>query len=367
MLSTTAKTAYLVLQDGSVFKGKAVGKIGTTSGEIAFNTSMTGYQEVFTDPSYFGQIIVMTNSHIGNYGANEMDIESSGITINGLVCKKFSEKFSRKMGSTSLDSYFMDHQLVGISEIDTRQLVRHIREKGAMNRVISSEIENIDTLKKMVADCPDMSGLELASKVTTKEYYTMGAENASLRVALLDYGTKKNIGQSLVDRGCYVGVFPAKTSPAEILAWKPNGIMLSNGPGDPAAMDYAIENIKELVNSNTPIFGICLGHQLLALASGLNTYKMHHGHRGSNHPVQNLMTGQSEITSQNHGFAVKFDDSLSSEVELTHVNLNDDSVEGIRLKNKHAFSVQHHHESNPGPHDSWYLFDDFVTLMNKHK
>ena len=367
MIVTIAKPAYLVLQDGTVFKGEAVGKIGTTSGEIAFNTSMTGYQEVFTDPSYFGQIIVMTNNHIGNYGANEMDMESDGIKINGLVCKKFSNKFSRKMESTSLDSYFMDNELVGISEIDTRQLVRHIREKGAMNGVISSEIEDIDTLKKMVSECPDMSGLELASRVSTKEFYTMGENSAPLKVALMDYGTKKNIAQSLVNRGCFVGLFPAETKASEVLAWGADGIMLSNGPGDPSVMDYAIDNIKELVASGTPIFGICLGHQLLSLASGLSTYKMHHGHRGSNHPVKNVISGRSEITAQNHGFAVKFDEAAAAEVELTHVNLNDDTVEGIRLKNKPAFSVQHHPESNPGPHDSWYLFDDFITLMNKNK
>ncbi|MCC7297211.1 MAG: glutamine-hydrolyzing carbamoyl-phosphate synthase small subunit, partial [Bacteroidia bacterium] len=299
-MSSIPVSAYLVLQDGTVFKGKAIGKIGTTTGEIAFNTGMTGYQEVFTDPSYFGQILIMTNDHIGNYGVNAAEVESDSIKISGLVVKKFSPNFSRKQGSYSLDEYLTENHLTGISDIDTRELVRHIRDAGAMNAVISSEITDIEELKKIVAACPDMSGLELASKVTCDAFFTMGDANAPRKVALLDFGSKMNIARCLVARDCYLGIFPAKTPAAEIMAWNPDGIMLSNGPGDPSAMDYAIDTVKTLVDSATPTFGICLGHQLLSLASGLETYKMHHGHRGLNHPVKNLVSGRSEITSQNH-------------------------------------------------------------------
>jgi carbamoyl-phosphate synthase small subunit len=366
-VSSNPVPAYLVLQDGTIFKGNAIGKIGTTTGEIAFNTGMTGYQEVFTDPSYFGQILIMTNDHIGNYGVNSEEIESDSIKIAGLVCKKFSLNFSRKLNSSSLDEYFTQNHLVGISDVDTRQLVRHIRQAGAMNAIISSEISDMDLLKKMVAECPDMSGLELASKVCSTSFHTMGNADAPRRVALMDYGNKLNIARCLAERDCLVGIFPAKTTAAEVLAWKPDGIMLSNGPGDPAAMDYAIAAVRELVNSGIPTFGICLGHQLLSLASGLKTYKMHHGHRGLNHPVHNLITGRSEITSQNHGFAVEYNEALKETVRLTHVNLNDDSVEGIARLDKPAFSVQHHPEANPGPHDSLYLFDQFVDLIEKHR
>lgn len=366
-MSSIPVSAYLVLQDGTVFKGKAIGKIGTTTGEIAFNTGMTGYQEVFTDPSYFGQILIMTNDHIGNYGVNAAEVESDSIKISGLVVKKFSPNFSRKQGSYSLDEYLTENHLTGISDIDTRELVRHIRDAGAMNAVISSEITDIEKLKKIVAACPDMSGLELASKVTCDAFFTMGDADAPRKVALLDFGSKMNIARCLVARDCYLGIFPAKTTAAEIMAWNPDGIMLSNGPGDPSAMDYAIETVKTLVDSATPTFGICLGHQLLSLASGLETYKMHHGHRGLNHPVKNLVSGRSEITSQNHGFAVKYDDSKNSTIKLTHVNLNDDSVEGIQRLDKPAFSVQHHPEASPGPHDSLYLFDQFVDLIDSNK
>ena len=359
--------AFLVLQDGTVFQGKAIGKIGTTSGEIAFNTGMTGYQEVFTDPSYFGQILVMTSDHIGNYGVNPADVESGSIKIACLVCKKFSNTFSRKMESASLDEYFTVNNLVGISDIDTRHLVRHIRNAGSMNAVISSEISDLAELKKIVSECPDMEGLELASKVSSERFYTEGTTEAPHRVALRDLGSKKNISQCLVKRGCHLGVFPARSTAEEILQWNPQGIMISNGPGDPAAMDYAVETVKALVDKGIPTFGICMGHQILSLASGLSTYKMHHGHRGLNHPVHNLDTGRSEITSQNHGFSVKYDEKLKDKVKLTHVNLNDDSVEGIARLDKPAFSVQYHPEASPGPHDSHYLFDQFISLIEKHK
>jgi len=357
----------LVLQDGTVFKGNAIGKIGTTTGEICFNTGMTGYQEIFTDPSYYGQIIIMTNDHIGNYGIKDDEVESDRIMIAGLVCKKYSQTYSRKMGDRSLDDYFTENQVVGISDIDTRQLVRHIRETGAKNAIISSETDDIESLLQQLGSVPDMSGLELASVVSTSEFYESGSADAPHKVALLDFGTKKNIMRCLEERGCRLGVFPAKTAAQTILDWKPDGIMISNGPGDPAAMTYAISCIQELLKAGIPTFGICLGHQLLSLASGLKTYKMHHGHRGCNHPVKNLVTGRSEITSQNHGFAVEYNEALSETVALTHINLNDNSVEGIARKDIPAFSVQHHPEASPGPHDSWYLFDQFVTLIEQHK
>jgi carbamoyl-phosphate synthase small subunit len=359
--------ALLVLQDGTVFRGTAIGKIGTTTGEICFNTGMTGYQEVFTDPSYTGQILIMTNDHIGNYGVRDVEVESDSIKIAGLVCKKFSQQFSRKMDSYSLDTYFTENNLVGIADVDTRQIVRHIRDSGAMNAIISSETEDVEELKRQLSACPDMSGLELASTVSSDSFHTLGNEDAPIRVALLDYGSKKNIARCLMERGCYIGVFPAKTASADVLAWNPDGIMISNGPGDPASMDYAITCVRDLVEKGIPTFGICLGHQLLSLASGLTTYKMHHGHRGLNHPVKNLVTGRSEITSQNHGFAVKYEDSANEKVMLTHLNLNDNSVEGIARKDKPAFSVQYHPEASPGPHDSMYLFDQFIELIQKHK
>jgi len=342
----------LVLQDGTVFRGTAIGKIGTTTGEICFNTGMTGYQEVFTDPSYFGQILVMTSDHIGNYGVHEEEIESDGIKIAGLVCKKFSHNYSRQNGSDSPD---------------TRQLVRHLRETGAKNAIISSENMDVEALIQQLNAVPSMDGLELASKVSSTEFHTMGDEQAPLRVALLDYGNKLNIARCLVERGCYLGIFPWNATAADVKAWNPDGLMISNGPGDPASMDYAIAAVRELVDGGMPTFGICLGHQLLSLASGLKTYKMHHGHRGLNHPVKNLVTGRSEITSQNHGFAVQYDETFSHKVQLTHINLNDDTVEGIARLDVPAFSVQHHPEASPGPHDSWYLFDQFIDLIQKHK
>lgn len=366
MNATNLTTALIVLDDGSVFEGNAIGKIGTTIGEICFNTGMTGYQEVFTDPSYYGQILIATNNHIGNYGAMEQDSESDGIKIAGLVVKRFSEHYSRPMADSSLDDFLMQSHLVGITNIDTRELTRIVRSKGAMNAIISSEITDVEQLKTKLAEAPSMEGRELSSKVSTSEVYYQGDENSDIRIAIMDYGMKRNIAKCLNDRGAYTAVFPAKASPEEVMKFKPNGVMLSNGPGDPASMDYAISNVKALLESNIPTFGICLGHQILSLASGLSTYKMHHGHRGLNHPVLNKQTGLSEVTSQNHGFAVSAD-NIPDNVDLTHVNLNDNSVEGIRLKDRPAFAVQYHPESNPGPHDSRYLFDDFIKLIKEHK
>lgn len=366
MNSTNLTPAVLVLENGDVFKGNAIGKIGTTTGEICFNTGMTGYQEVFTDPSYFGQILIATNNHIGNYGALAADTESDSVKIAGLVVKRFSEHYSRPMADSSLDDYLMDSNLVGIANIDTRELTRIVRSKGAMNAIISSEITDIDTLIAKVKEAPRMEGLELSSKVTTKSIYKQGPADADIRIAILDFGMKKNIARCLNERGAYTAIFPAKSSVKEIMEFKPDGIMLSNGPGDPSAMDYAIDTVKELVAINIPLFGICLGHQILSLACGLTTYKMHHGHRGLNHPVLNKQTGLSEITSQNHGFAVS-PENVPSNIEVTHVNLNDDTVEGIKVKDKPAFAVQYHPEAAPGPHDARYLFDDFIKLIKEHK
>jgi len=326
---------------------------------------MTGYQEIFTDPSYFGQLMVTTNAHIGNYGIKNDAIESDSIKIAGLVCKNLSIPYSRKEANQSIQDYFEDDEIVGISDVDTRSLVRHIRSKGAMNAIISSEILDIDTLKKKLADVPSMDGLELSSQVSTKTPYFVGNEKAKYRVAVLDLGVKKNILRNFDSRDIYAKVFPAKTTFEEMETFKPHGYFISNGPGDPSAMPYAISTVKTILAADKPLFGICLGHQLLALANDIRTVKMFNGHRGLNHPVKNIIIDHCEVTSQNHGFGVVPEDVRSSDkVEITHINLNDQSIEGIRVKGKKAFSVQYHPESSPGPHDSRYLFDDFIQLMN---
>jgi carbamoyl-phosphate synthase small subunit len=330
---------------------------------------MTGYQEIFTDPSYFGQIMVMATSHIGNYGVHEDEIESDSLKIAGLVCKKFSPSFSRAGAKGSLQSEFEQENFVGISDVDTRALVQHIRDNGAMNAIISSEELDIVKLQEKLNLVPSMEGLELSSKVSTKEAYVVGDEStANYRVSLLDLGVKKNIVRCLVERGCVVKVYPHNATAAQLADFNPDGYMLSNGPGDPSVMHNEIEVVKELVKTDTPIFGICLGHQVLALGQGLSTIKMHNGHRGINHPVKNLVTGKCEITSQNHGFVVSLDSiKNNTAIEMTHQHLNDDTVAGIKLKNKAVFSVQYHPESSPGPHDSRYLFDEFVTNMKVNK
>ena len=358
--------AILLLEDGTVFHGKAAGKIGTATGEICFNTGMTGYQEVFTDSSYYGQILVATNVHIGNYGVHLEEVESDSVKIASLVCRNFNVNYSRKLAASSIEDYFIEQSLVAITDVDTRAVVRHIRDKGAMNAVVSSEITDIKKLHEVLSAVPSMAGLELSSKVTTKKPYIVGNKNASYKVALLDLGVKKNIIRSLVERGCMVQVFPMNSSYREMKAWEPDGFMISNGPGDPSALTGVIETVKQILNDNNPLFGICLGHQVLALACGIPTYKMFNGHRGINHPVKNLLSGKCEVTSQNHGFSVSGEAiSKNKNVEVTHVNLNDNTIEGFRVKDKAAFSVQYHPEACPGPHDARYLFDQFVSSMAK--
>lgn len=365
---TIAQPALLVLQDGTVFHGKSTGLNGTAWGEICFNTGMTGYQEIFTDPSYFGQLMVTTNAHIGNYGVHPEEVESEGIKIAGLVCKNFSQYRSRPASNKSLFEYFQAENKVAISDVDTRALVRHIREKGAMNAIISTEQLDINELIKQLAEVPSMEGLELSSKVSITEPQFFGDENAAFRVAAIDLGIKKNILRNLAKRNCYIKLFPWNTNYEEMQSFNPDGYFLSNGPGDPAAMPKVVEEVRKVIDSNKPVFGICLGHQMVALASNLSTYKMHNGHRGINHPVKNLESGKGEITSQNHGFAVQMADVESSDIiSLTHIHLNDNTVAGIERKDKNCFSVQYHPEAAPGPHDSSYLFDAFIRRMIESK
>ena len=355
------KKALVLLADGTIFYGKSVGIDGTVTGEICFNTGMTGYQEIFTDPSYFGQIMVTANAHIGNYGVNASEVESEGIKISGLVVRNFSFEHSRVDSDGNLKDWFVAHNLVAISDVDTRALVSYIRDHGAMNAIISTETDNIDELKSKLSKVPSMQGLELASKVSTKEPYFVGDENSKLKIAALDIGIKKNIIRNFVKRGACVKVFPYDSSFEDLHSWNPDGYFISNGPGDPEPLKQAQELAKEIIKRDLPLFGICLGHQVIALANGISTYKMHNGHRGINHPVKNLLTGKGEITSQNHGFAINREDTeMHPDVEITHVHLNDHTVAGIRLKNKNCFSVQYHPEASPGPNDADYLFDQFI-------
>ncbi len=366
-MSTTRPAAVLVLQDGTVCYGKSFGAIGTTTGEICFNTGMTGYQEVFTDPSYFGQVLIMNVVHVGNYGVKDNEIESDSVKIKGLIGRNLEDQYSRKTAQGSLEDYLKKHNIVSIADVDTRSLVAHIRTRGAMNCIISSDTTDIEVLKKKLQDVPSMDGLELASQVSTIETYELGDKQSQIRIAVMDYGVKKNILNCMVERGAYVKVFPAKTPLEEVKKFEPHGYFISNGPGDPAPMDYAVNSLKQILKEEKPVFGICLGHQLLALANDIPTFKMHHGHRGLNHPVKNLVTGRSEITTQNHGFGVDPEAVKKADhIEVTHVNLNDQSIEGIRVKGKPAFSVQYHPEATPGPHDSRYLFDDFIQMIKEH-
>ncbi len=367
MKMLSKEPAYLLLEDGTFFEGTAIGKKGTSGGEICFNTGMTGYQEIYTDPSYTGQIIVNTTSHIGNYGTLTEEQESGSPTISGIVVNEYAQLHSRETADSSLQDYLEKHDVVGIADVDTRMLVRHIRSKGAMNAIISSDLPE-NELKNRLEKVPSMEGLELSSKVCATESYLIGDENSSIKVAVLDLGIKASILKNMSDRGAWCKVFPAKTSFAEMQSWSPDGYFISNGPGDPAVMDYAVETVKDILEADLPLFGICLGHQIIARACGISTYKMHHGHRGLNHPVKNLVSGLSEVTSQNHGFVISEEDANHSElVEVTHVHLNDDTIAGIKIKNKNAFAVQYHPESSPGPHDSRYLFDQFIQLIKDNK
>lgn len=359
--------AILALSDGTVVHGKAFGKIGTTGGELCFNTSMIGYQEIATDPSYYGQLMMMTYPHIGNYGVSARDDEARNVMIAGLIVRSYSRQYSNTMADGDLHEYLERHGIVAITGVDTRRLVRHIREKGVMNAVISSEISNAEELVEKAKQWPSMSGLELASKVSRNEAQTLPAENSIAKVAVLDYGVKQNILNNFLQRGCTLRVFPAQADFAEIEEWNPDAFFFSNGPGDPNPMDYGLETVQKAKATGKPLFGICLGHQLMSLSEGLRVHKMFVGHRGANHPVKNKNTGKVEITTQNHGFSVD-PDSVSPEIaRISHINLNDGTLEGLEFKNFNGFSVQYHPEASPGPHDSAYLFDQFTERIKIYK
>ena len=435
MHQTKPDKAILALADGTVVHGHAIGHRGTTGGELCFNTSMTGYQEIFTDPSYHGQLMMMTYPHIGNYGVSSRDDEARKVMISGLIVRAFSHHYSNPMADGDLESYLQRNRIVGITGIDTRKLVRHIREKGVLNAVISSETDNADELVEKAKEWPSMVGLELASKVTRNEPQTFkpadfedlfpqisqsadpvvpvepvdaftgepqfpgsgatpaGSSDAGhdvvrdagqsagqqaagqqpsdqqqlLKIAALDYGIKQNIINSFLKRGCKLRVFPAQADFDTIMEWQPDAFFFSNGPGDPNPMDYALETVTKAKETGKPMFGICLGHQLMAMSEGMEVMKMFVGHRGANQPVKNLRRGRVEITTQNHGFAVDPDTVTDEIAEITHRNLNDGTLEGLNFKRFNGFSVQYHPEASPGPHDSSYLFDEFVGRIRKHK
>ncbi len=358
--------AILLFEDGRIFQGNAFGHTGETTGEVCFNTGMSGYQEILTDPSYCKQIVTMTAPHIGNYGVNPEDIESERVQVAGFVIKEETAVPSNWRSTQSIGEYLDAHKIVGIQNVDTRAITRHLRDQGAMNGIISSVDLNIDSLKEKLVKVPSMAGLDLAKEVTTDSSFewSKNGSTGNYKVAAIDFGIKHNILRLLESHGCDVTVFPANTSADDILKFDPDGVFLSNGPGDPAAVTYGIEMVKQLVGKK-PIFGICLGHQILALALGAATFKLKFGHRGINHPVRNEDNGVVEISSQNHGFVVD-PESLPKNVVQTHVNLNDNTNAGIRCDDMNAFSVQYHPESSPGPHDSRYLFQQFADLMNSH-
>ncbi len=356
----------LALADGTVVRGTSIGFAGETGGELCFNTSMTGYQEIMTDPSYHGQIMMMTYPHIGNYGAMDDDMEARRPMIAGFVVRQFTQRYSNQLADESLDRFMKRHRLVGISGVDTRTLVRHIRTKGVMNAIISATDLDDESLIEKARQWPAMDGLELASRVTVGEPYDYHLGDG-VRIAVFDYGVKLNILRTFKVRDCTVRVFPASTPLENVLGWKPDGLFFSNGPGDPRAMPESVALVKEVFQSDIPMFGICLGHQLMSLASGFDVYKMFVGHRGANHPVKNLQTGHVEVTTQNHGFAVSEESVAGHLAEITHLNLNDQTVEGLRFKNRVALSVQYHPEASPGPHDSHYLFDSFLEDIEKHR
>jgi carbamoyl-phosphate synthase small subunit len=359
------KPAILALSDGTVVHGRAIGITGTTGGELCFNTSMTGYQEIFTDPSYYGQLMMMTYPHIGNYGTMSRDDEARRVMIAGLIVRSFSDDFSNPIADGSLQEYLERNKVVGISGVDTRMLVRHIRTKGVMNAVISSDITDEKELVKKAKEWDSMTGLELATKVTRKEAQTIPSDGP-YRIAAMDYGIKQNIINNFVNRGCTLRLFPAETPADEVMAWEADGYFFSNGPGDPnASSHYGLPVVDAAKKSGKPLFGICLGHQLMALSEGIPVRKMFVGHRGANQPVKNLGTGLVEISTQNHGFAVDEKKLDKSKVEVTHINLNDKTIEGLKFKNFPGMSVQYHPEASPGPHDSGYLFDRFLEMVKE--
>jgi carbamoyl-phosphate synthase small subunit len=358
--------AKLVLEDGTIVRGTAIGSRGLTGGELCFNTSMTGYQEIMTDPSYYGQLMMMTYPHIGNYGASDIDMEAEEPMVAGFIVRSFTHRHSNRQADESLDEFMRDHDLVGIAGVDTRALVRHIRDKGVMNAVISSAELDDDALLDKAQDWPNMDGLELASKVTTASDY-LYCEGAGPRIAVYDFGVKQNILRSFRARGATVRVVPGDTPLDDILDWNPDGLFFSNGPGDPRAMSDAIDRVGRALDTGIPIFGICLGHQLMSLAQGFDVYKMFVGHRGANHPVKNLDTEKVEVTTQNHGFAVDEDSIDDARARVTHVNLNDDTVEGLRFKTFPGLSLQYHPEASPGPHDSHYHFDAFMEMVAEER
>jgi carbamoyl-phosphate synthase small subunit len=355
---------YLLLEDRTVYKGKLIGAQQKTFGEICFNTGMTGYQEIFTDPSYKGQIVVLTAAHIGNYGIHAEETESNQIQIDGLVLKNYSVHYSRSKANDSLDGYLKKYNKTALVNVDTRALVRHIRNKGAMNAAIAPVSIPVDQLFAELKNQPSMAGRDLTEEVSTKQAYWVNPEG-QIKIALLDFGVKTNIIRCLVEREAAVKVFPSLSTFEELTSIGPDGIMLSNGPGDPSVLSHAIHVTRKILDAGIPLFGICLGHQILAKALGLSTYKMFNGHRGLNHPILNTLTQKGEITSQNHGFAVVAESELIN-AQVTHLHLNDGTIAGIRATMAPAFSVQYHPESSPGPHDSRYLFDQFIeTIKNK--
>jgi carbamoyl-phosphate synthase small subunit len=372
--------ATLLLEDGRVFRGLGHGFEGEAVGELVFNTSMAGYQEILTDPSYAGQLVTMTYPLIGNTGINADDMEARQPFLEGLVVRRFARHVSNWRSAESLDDYLRRNLVPAISDIDTRALVRHIRTKGAMRAIVSLIDDDIDSLKQKVIDAPEMIGRDLASSVTVQKSYEAArqdmdyiefaalqpASEPAYRVVAYDFGIKTNILRDLTHCGADVTVVPSTTSAADVMRLAPDGIFLSNGPGDPEAVDYAVRNVRELLGKK-PIFGICLGHQIMSLALGGRTFKLKFGHHGGNHPVMNIDTGRVEITAQNHGFAVDPNSFDDDEVRMTHLNLNDQTLEGLEHRNLSAFSVQYHPEASPGPHDSYYLFTKFFEMMRDAK
>ena len=360
------KNATLLLNDGRSFEGQLIGIDGETIGEVCFNTGITGYQEILTDPSYRQQIVVMASPHIGNYGVNKFDEESDKVQVSGFVLKEETIYPSNWRSESSIGDYLIKNNITGIKNLDTRAIVSHIRDNGAMNGIISSIDHNKTSLLKKLKTAPSMNGLDLVKEVTCSNKYLYNTnKKAKYNVAVIDFGIKRNILRLIIDSGCKPIVFPANASEREILEEKPDGIFLSNGPGDPSAVTYAIKTVQSLLG-NAPIFGICLGHQILALALGASTFKLRFGHRGINHPVKNIESEKIEITSQNHGFAVEMN-SLPENIIPTHINLNDNTLAGLSCPEYDAFSVQYHPESSPGPHDSRYLFEHFIHLMQHGK